>query len=266
MFTPDYSDAVKVIDSSKAKCGTVFEILEYKKYRKKTYASYATTTTTSPAAAIENIVTEKMRQVRISLNDSGIIMQPGALQFMKGPINMEIRSISKSAIKGFFKSMGTGESSVTPHYSGKYGEIYLEPSYKYFYLLEMDNEDLVLDDGMFYCCEDTVALSVHVNKNVSAGLFGGEGFKQPKLSGSGLAVLESDVPFEEVLIYHLDNETLKVDGNLALVVRGNIELNIEKSSKSIIGTAKSGEGLLHVYRGTGEVWLAPGNAMPPLNI
>jgi len=258
MFNPDYLNAVNVIDSSTAKCGTVFDILEYKKYRKSSLTTYST--------GINNIATEKMRQVRINVNDSGLIMQPGALQFMKGPIDMEIKSIASSAAKGFFKSMGTGESSITPRYSGKYGEIYLEPSYKYFYLLELENEELILDDGMFYCCEDTVSLSIHVNKNVASGLFGGEGFKQPKLSGSGIAVLESDVPFEEVLIYHLEDETLKVDGNFALVVRGNIEMNIEKSSKSIIGTVKSGEGLLHVYRGTGEVWLSPSKGIPPINI
>lgn len=32
---------------------------------------------------------------------------------------------------------------------------------------------------------------------------------------------------------------------------------MEKSSKSIIGTAVSGEGMVNVYRGTGEVWLVP---------
>jgi uncharacterized protein (AIM24 family) len=185
---------------------------------------------------------------------------------MKGPIDLDTKSISGSAIKGFFISMGTGESSITPHYTGKCGEIYLEPSSKHFYVLEMENESLILDDGMFYCCEDTIALDVHVNKSISSGLLGGEGFKQPKLVGSGVAVLESTVPFDEVLVYNLNNDILKVDGNLALVIRGNIETSIEKSAKSFLGSVKSGEGLLHVYRGTGEVWLAPGKPIAPLNI
>ena len=53
------------------------------------------------------------------------------------------------------------------------------------------------------------------------------------------------------------NDTLKVDGNFAILRTGNIEFSVEKSSKSIVGTMVSGEGLVNVYRGTGEVWLTP---------
>jgi uncharacterized protein (AIM24 family) len=32
---------------------------------------------------------------------------------------------------------------------------------------------------------------------------------------------------------------------------------VEKSTRSLLGTLTSGEGLLQTFRGTGSVWLAP---------
>jgi len=36
-----------------------------------------------------------------------------------------------------------------------------------------------------------------------------------------------------------------------------IEFSVEKSTRSLLGTLTSGEGLLQTFRGTGSVWLAP---------
>lgn len=35
------------------------------------------------------------------------------------------------------------------------------------------------------------------------------------------------------------------------------EKQVEGSAQTLIGSAMSGEGLVNVYRGTGQVWLAP---------
>ncbi|MBC8061032.1 MAG: AIM24 family protein, partial [Clostridiaceae bacterium] len=218
MFNPDFSNAIKVIDSSTSKNGTVLEVIEYIKPRQGSYCG-----TNGLALAFPQFSGEKLRQVRININDGGVLVQPGALQFVKGPIQIEVQANATSSSKGFFKSVGTGEASFTSRYFGKYGEIYLDPSYKHFYILELSDEELILDDGMFYCCEDTVALSVHTNKNIATGLLSGDGFRQPKLSGTGIVVLESDIPFEELLIYELNNDTLKIDGNYSIVIRGRIE-------------------------------------------
>lgn len=252
MFNPDFSDAVRVIDTSTSGNNTIFEVLEYIKPRNGGVFN---------AASVNTIPTqyggEKLRQVRININGGGVLVQPGELQFMKGPIQIEIQKNAPSASKGFFKNVGTGEASFTSKYYGKYGEIYLDPSYKYFYILELSNEELILDDGMFYCCEDSIELSVHTNKNIATGLVSGDGFRQPKLSGSGIAVLESEVPFDEVLIYELNNETLKIDGNFSIVIRGKIETKIEKSKC---------EGYLQTFEGTGEVWIAPTRKNKPMNV
>lgn len=83
------------------------------------------------------------------------------------------------------------------------------------------------------------------------------GLYQTRIEGSGIVVLKVPVPESEIFKCILINDTLKVDGNFAILRTGNIEFSVEKSSKSIIGTAVSGEGMVNVYRGTGEVWLVP---------
>jgi len=55
----------------------------------------------------------------------------------------------------------------------------------------------------------------------------------------------------------LNNEKLVVESNFSLLRKGSIDFTIEKSTKGLFGTMISGEGLVQVFRGTGEVWLAP---------
>lgn len=55
----------------------------------------------------------------------------------------------------------------------------------------------------------------------------------------------------------LQNDVLKVDGNFALMWSNSLDFTVEKSGKTRLGSAASGEGLVNVYRGTGMVWLAP---------
>ena len=77
------------------------------------------------------------------------------------------------------------------------------------------------------------------------------------ISGPGMVILESKVPMCEVDIIEMDNDVLKVDGNFAILRTAGINFTVERSAKTLIGSAASGEGLVNVYRGTGQVWLAP---------
>ena len=50
---------------------------------------------------------------------------------------------------------------------------------------------------------------------------------------------------------------MKIDGNMAVAWSQSLEFTVERSGKTLIGSAASGEGLVNVYRGTGKVLLAP---------
>lgn len=69
--------------------------------------------------------------------------------------------------------------------------------------------------------------------------------------------LESACPKEELVEVTLQDDVLKIDGNMAIAWSGSLRFTVERSGKSLIGSAASGEGLVNVYRGTGKVLLAP---------
>lgn len=77
------------------------------------------------------------------------------------------------------------------------------------------------------------------------------------ITGSGILCLESKCPREELIEITLDNDVLKIDGNMAIAWSGSLNYTVERSGKSLIGSAASGKGLVNVYCGTGKVLLAP---------
>ena len=81
-------------------------------------------------------------------------------------------------------------------------------------------------------------------------------FPRP-LHGNGIAVLKCRCPQEELIEIELENDILKVDGSFAIAWSDTLNFTVERSGKSLIGSAASGEGLVNVYRGTGKVLLAP---------
>ncbi len=214
--------------------------------------------TTSYFASKMNI---RKRQVLIELNNSEYTISAGAMQWTIG--NVEMQSGVKGAgdlIGKAIKGVVTKESTVKPIYKGK-GILVLEPTYRHILLEDLTEWEggIVLDDGMFLACDSKVEQKVVSRSNLSSAVFGGEGLFNLKLQGEGIAALESFVPRDELIEIDLENDVLKVDGNFAVAWSGSLEFTVEKSSKTLMGSAISGEGLVNVYRGTGKVLLAPIN-------
>ena len=69
--------------------------------------------------------------------------------------------------------------------------------------------------------------------------------------------LESNSPREELIEITLENDAVKIDGNLAIAWSNSLNFTVERSGKTLIGSAASGEGLVNVYRGTGKVLMMP---------
>lgn len=197
----------------------------------------------------------RLKQVRITLNQGKVVTEAGALHFLKGHVTAENR-IGKGFMQRMASSMLTDESFARPEYTGT-GEVYLEPSFDHFLILKIENDDIIVDKGLFYCCEPTIDVGVYRQKHLSAAIKGGEGWFQTRLTGTGICVLKTSVPAEEIIQLELNNERLQVDGNFALLRTGNISFTVEKSAKSILGSITSGDGLLQTFSGTGQVWLAP---------
>jgi len=198
-----------------------------------------------------------LKQVKVTLKDSGVIVEPGALYFHKGAITCDANIGGVGGLaKKMIKKKLTNEAAFNPLYRGT-GEVFLEPSFSHFLIVKLDNGSIIVDKGIFYCSESSLEIGVASQKNITAGLLGGEGWFQTKISGTGVCVLESPVPMGEILKYSLNNERLQVDGNFALLRSDSVRFSVESSSKGIAGRLTSGEGLLQTFEGTGAVWLAP---------
>jgi len=199
----------------------------------------------------------KLRQLRIVLSGGGVFTEPNALSFMRGPIEVSTNTGGLFSLsKKFVSSKISGEPVIKPHYKGT-GEILMEPSFGHFALLELENEEIIIDDSLFFAAEDTIDIGVTSMKTVSSALFGTEGLFQTKLKGTGIVVLEIPVPETEIFKYSLVEDVLKIDGNFSVLRTGGIAFTVEKTTKTLIGSGFTGEGLLNVFKGTGEVWLMP---------
>jgi uncharacterized protein (AIM24 family) len=236
-----------VIEKQEGRRAT-FEVLEYKQL--------PVTSAGSSSSYYAKETGVKLKQVRITLRQGAVQAEAGALQFMKGDLQLKSNA---GGVGGFMKKMAsnilTDESLFKPLYEGT-GEIYLEPSYGHYLLMNLNEEEVVADKGMFYAAEPSVQLGVSRQK-LTSSIKGDDGLFQTKLKGSGFCVLQSPVPLDQIMKVQLNDEKLQVDGTFALLRKGDIDFSVKRASSSIVGSATSGEGYLHVFEGTGEVWLAP---------
>lgn len=241
------NDDVKVIDSLGA-----FSVVEYQR-----------DLSVMPETAMEAFYASQMnvrkRQVVCDVSKSNVTVQAGAMQWMVGNVK------ATTGIKGVGDLFGkavrgsvTGESAIKPEYTGD-GTLVLEPTYQHILLLDLSkwNGSVVLDDGLFLACESSLKHKAVMRSNLSSAVAGNEGLFNLGIQGNGIVCLESPCPKEELVEVTLDKDVLKVDGDFAIAWSGSLEFTVERSGKSLLGSAASGEGLVNVYRGTGKVLLAP---------
>ena len=241
----------RALETIRSASGVTFEVVEHPRLKGSDNLSQAYQLYFAQEAGA------RLRQLKITLNNSEVFVEAGALQYMLGVLSVDN---PLGGVGGFMRKKVrqalTGETITMPRYKGS-GELYLEPTFAHFALLELTDEELVTDKGLFYAAESGLSVGVASQKNISSALLGGEGLFQTKLAGTGTCALALPVPLDEIKRVRLNGEKLSVDGNFALLRRGKIDFKVEKSSKSIMGTLASGEGLLQTFQGYGEVWLAP---------
>ncbi len=206
-----------------------------------------------------NSMNVRKRQVICDLSKAPITLQAGAMQWTVGDVN------ATTGVKGVgdflgkaFRGQVTGESAIKPEYTGS-GTLVLEPTYKHIILIDTAewNGNIILDDGLFLACDSRLTHKAVMRSNFSSAVAGGEGLFNLGISGNGILCLESPCPKEELVEITLQDDILKIDGNMAIAWSGSLSFTVERSGKSLIGSAASGEGLVNVYRGTGKVLLAP---------
>ena len=228
------NDDVRILESRGA-----FTVVEYLR-------DLSVSPSSAQTAYYCNEMNVRKRQVLCNLAKSAVTLQAGAMQWTAGNVN------ATTGIKGVGDLFGkavrgkvTGESAIKPEYTGD-GILVTEPTYRYILLEDLNdwNGSIVLDDGLFLASESSLKHKAVMRSNLSSAVAGGEGLFNLGLTGSGVVCLESNSPREELIEISLQNDVVKIDGNMAIAWSGSLEFTVERSGKTLLGSAASGEGLV----------------------
>lgn len=148
----------------------------------------------------------------------------------------------ESIFQNIYTARGAGMIAFGSSFPGQIKAVTIAPG-----------QDMILQKTAFLAAEPGVELSIHFNKKLGTGLFGGEGFIMQRLSGSGVAFAEID---GELVEYELrEGQQIVADtGNVAGFTAG-VKMEIQQvpgMKNKLLG----GEGLFNtLLTGPGRVWL-----------
>ena len=184
-----------------------------------------------------------------------VCTESGAMSWMTPNIKMD--SNTGGGLKKMFGRLITGDSLFMNEYTavGGTGMIAFASSFPGSIIPDQitPGNALIVQKGAFLAMEKGLNLSIHIQKKLGKGLFGGEGFIMQKISGSGIAFLEIDGYCKE---YRLGvGQSLIVDTGYLAAMTESCTLDIQpvKGAKNIF---LGGEGLFHTkVTGPGTVYL-----------
>ena len=186
-------------------------------------------------------------------NGEKMITEKGSMVWMSPNIQMSTQGgglgkmfskafSGESMFQNIYTANGNGMIAFGSSFPGTVKEIEISPS-----------NEMIVQKSSFLASEAGVNLSVHFNKRLSTGLFGGEGFIMQRLSGHGTAFIEIDGDLVE---YDLrPGEQIVVDtGNVA-----GFTTDVKMEIRQVPGLKNKlfgGEGLFNtVLTGPGRIWL-----------
>ena len=183
-----------------------------------------------------------------------IITQNGAMAWMSPNMKMETTAggLGKMVERAF-----TGESLFQNKYTaeGSEGMIALSSSFPGS-ILAFDiqpGKEIIAQKEAFLATESGVSFAVEFQKDLGAGLFGGEGFIMQRFSGSGLALLEFDGFVKEYTLQ--EGEQMVLDTGYLAAMEASCKMEI-KAVEGFTNVLFGGEGLfLTTVTGPGKIWV-----------
>lgn len=181
-----------------------------------------------------------------------MITEKGSMVWMSPNMQMDTRGgglgkmfskafSGESIFQNIYTARGAGMIAFGSSFPGQIKAVTIAPG-----------QDMILQKTAFLAAEPGVELSIHFNKKLGTGLFGGEGFIMQRLSGSGVAFAEID---GELVEYELrEGQQIVADtGNVAGFTAG-VKMEIQQvpgMKNKLLG----GEGLFNtLLTGPGMVW------------
>ncbi|MDQ2180274.1 TIGR00266 family protein [Marinifilum sp. D714] len=204
-------------------------------------------------------------EIELDPNET-VIAEAGAMLYMKEGIEFEAKMGDGSEPdKGLFGKLLsaasrkiTGESIFITHFThhgvGKSHVAFAAPYPGTIVPLDLEKlgGSVIVQRDAFLCAALGTKISMHFNRKLGSGFFGGEGFILQKLQGDGKAFIHAGGTLIE---HELNGETLRVDTGCVVGYQEGVNFDIQQSGglKSMLF---GGEGLfLATLSGRGKVWL-----------
>lgn len=187
-------------------------------------------------------------------NGEKMITEKGSMVWMSPNMLMETHG---GGLGRMFSRAISGESIFQNHYTarGGPGMIAFGSSFpgEIRALDIAPGQEMILQKSAFLAAEQGVELSIHFQKRLGAGFFGGEGFILQRVSGRGKAFVEIDGDLMEYILK---------PGQKLVVNTGNVagfEPSVQMDIQMVPGAKNmllGGEGIFNtVLTGPGRVWL-----------
>ena len=203
-----------------------------------------------------NIIGEPLPAVTCYLEaGEAMITESGSMSWMSP--NMRMETTSNGGIGSALGRMFAGEALFQNRYTAMNapGQITFASSFpgsiRAFSIAP--GQEIIVQKSSFLAGEAAVNLSVHFQKRLGAGFFGGEGFIMQKLSGHGTAFIEIDGHACE---YNLQaGESMIVDTGYLAAMDATCSMDIV-TVPGVKNKLLGGEGFFHtVVKGPGRIIL-----------
>ena len=193
--------------------------------------------------------------VEVTLEDGeSIVCEGGAMSWMSSNMMMET---SGGGVGKMFSKALSGENLFQNIYTAKGGQGTIAMASSFpgnIIAVEITpGNDIICQKSAFLASTRGVERSIHFQKKLGAGFFGGEGFIMQKLSGQGIAFLEIDgsIVTKELAA----GEQIFVDTGYLEMMDGTCSVDIQ-AVKGIKNMFLGGEGVFNtVVTGPGRVSL-----------
>jgi uncharacterized protein (TIGR00266 family) len=212
------------------------------------------------------IIGDDIQIVEIELDpNETVIAEAGVMLYMEQGIEFETKmgdgSRPSQGFLGKLMQAGsrliTGESLFMTHFTNRsYTRSKVAFAAPYpgtvipVNLAEAQGNQLIVQRDAFLCAALGTNISMHFNRNIGSGLFGGEGFILQKLQGDGLAFIHAG---GTVIEKRLNNDILRVDTGCVVAFETSISFDVQRAG-GLRSMVFGGEGLfLATLQGTGRV-------------
>lgn len=188
-------------------------------------------------------------------NGETMITERGSMCWMSPNMNMETTSnggvgkalgrmiAGEALFQNRYTSMGgPGMIAFASSFPGSIKAVTITPQ-----------EPLIVQKSAFLASESSVQLSLHLQKKIGAGLFGGEGFVMQRLSGNGTAFIEIDGYAVEYSL--AAGQSIIVDTGYVAAMSASCSIEI-KTVPGVKNMLFGGEGIFNtVVTGPGVITL-----------